>query len=151
LFEQANVISYLDEPLYHYRYSAESVSKRYRPDAYRIFGKVLQHQEAFIRKYHKSERFWQVYTKGVMTSIATCMRTDVIHEKNPKSTLEKCQSIQKMIQIPAVSIALQNDEYESLTWFQSLQKFMLRKRWIQLYLFLFQWNDKRIKKKKVHR
>ncbi len=79
--KKADDISYYNRQLYYYRYDENSVSRRYRKDAYKIFLKVLNKQYKFILENHKPEIFYEVFTKGVMNTIGICMNTDFVHEK----------------------------------------------------------------------
>ncbi|CUX33556.1 Putative glycosyltransferase EpsH [Clostridium sp. C105KSO13] len=151
LFEKAEKISYYDQPLYYYRYSPESVSKRYRPDAYKIFMIVLQKQQEFIRLYHKSLLFEEVFAKGAMGTIGTCMRTDFMHEKNQESFGKKCRRLRLMLGLEPIRGVLKGPDYKTLSTFQKAQKRLLKHNLIELYLILFKINSialKLLRKKK---
>jgi glycosyltransferase involved in cell wall biosynthesis len=141
LFERAEKISYYNQQLYYYRYSPESVSKRYRQDAYKIFTIVLQKQDEFIKVYHKSPLFREVFTKGVMVTIGTCMRTDFMHEKNEEGLREKCRRLRIMIRLQPMRDTLKGKSYETLSGVQKLQKVLLKYDLVELYLILFKINS----------
>lgn len=141
LFEKAEKISYYDEQLYYYRYDAESVSKRYRPDAYMIFILVLKKQAEFIQMYHKSELFKAVFAKGVMGTIGTCTRTDFIHEQNKQSFRKRCGDIRRMIYLEPVKEVLKNNHYKSLNRYQVIYKILLKYNLVEIYLLLSELND----------
>ncbi len=140
LFEQAGKIAYYDRPLYYYRYSADSVSKRYRENAYQIFLIVLSKQKEFIQKYQKPQIFQEVYAKGVMVTVGTCMRTDFMHELNPEGFPKKCARVRDMIRQPQVSEVLKGPNYKTLNQFQLVQKVLLRYNLVELFLILFKIN-----------
>lgn len=141
LFEQAEKISYFDRPLYYYRYNLESVSKRYRKDAYKIFMIVLKKQEEFIQKYHKPELFKEVFAKGVMVTVGTCMRTDFMHEENHERFCIKCARVRRMIRQQQVKDVLQGPDYKTLNQFQLIQKRLLKYNLVELFLILFKVNS----------
>lgn len=148
LFEKAGKISYYNEPLYYYRYGADSVSKRYRPDAYKIFILVLRKQAEFIRAYHKPEVFQEVFTKGVMGTVGTCMRTDYVHEQNRKSFRERCRDIRTMIRLEPIHGVLKNSHYKSLNRFQVVHKVLLKYNLVEIYLLLLELNAWILKSKR---
>ena len=57
LFEQAKKIAYYDRPLYYYRYSADSVSKRYRENAYQIFLMFFRNRKNLSRSIRSRRSF----------------------------------------------------------------------------------------------
>lgn len=150
LFEKAEKISYYDQPLYYYRYSSESISKRYRPDAYKIFIIVLQKQHEFIKFYHKSPLFKEVFAKGAIVTIGTCMRTDFMHDKNQEGVAKKCKRLRLMLGLEPIKGVLKGPEYKTLNTFQKVQKRLLKYNLIELYLIIFKINSfalKLLKKK----
>ncbi|PWJ48364.1 Glycosyltransferase involved in cell wall bisynthesis [Faecalicatena contorta] len=140
LFERAEKISYYNQQLYYYRYSIESVSKRYRQDAYKIFTIVLQKQDEFIRTHHKSPLFRSVFTKGVMVTIGTCMRTDFMHEENTEGFREKCRRFRTMTRLQPMRDTLKNKDDKTLDSFQKIQKILLKYDLVELYLIVFKIN-----------
>ena len=145
LFEKADDISYYNRQLYYYRYDENSVSRRYRKDAYKIFLKVLNKQYKFILENHKPEIFYEVFTKGVMNTIGICMNTDFVHEKNNESFRNKTIRIRKMIRQEPICTVLKNPISNGLLWTQVLQKKLLKWNWVEIYIILWKINE-RIKK-----
>lgn len=140
LFEKAKKISYYNCPLYYYRYSSDSISKRYRPDAYKVFLIVLRKQDEFIKKYKKPQLFREVFIKGTMITIGTCMRTDFMHEQNKESFGEKSRRLRQMISFEPIKSALNSHDNRSLNKFQWIQKILLKHHLIKLYLILYKMN-----------
>lgn len=146
LFEQAGNISYYDRPLYYYRYTSGSVSKRYRKNAYKIFLIVLKKQDEFIRKYNKPQLFREVFSKGVMDTIRTCMLTDFVHEQNNERFCEKCRRVRNMISQQPIKDVLKSSNYKTLNKFQVIQKVLLKYNLVELLLILFKINGKVLKR-----
>ena len=140
LFEKAKKISYYNHPLYYYRYSSDSVSKRYRSDAYEVFLIVLRRQDEFIKRYNKPQLFREVFVKGTMVTIGTCMRTDFMHEQNEESFGEKRRRLSRMISLEPIVSVLNSQDDSTLNKFQKIQKTLLKHRLIYLYLVLFKIN-----------
>ena len=146
LFEKADRISYYNRQLYYYRYDENSVSRRYRPDAYKIFLKVLSKQYSFIRANHKPQIFYEVFTKGVMNTIGICMNTDFVHEENYEKFRDKTKRIRIMIRQKPISLVLKKSTNRGLKSTQVLQKYLLKYNCVELYIALWMINEKYIKK-----
>jgi glycosyltransferase involved in cell wall biosynthesis len=140
LFECAEKISYLNCPLYYYRYSSDSVSKRYRKDAYKIFNIVLSKQDEFIKGNCKPNLFRDVFTKGVMVTIGTCMRTDFMHESNKEGFWETCSRVRAMIHQEPVKKTLKSKTDRTLNSYQKIQKILLKYNLVELYIIIFKIN-----------
>ncbi len=140
LFERAEKIAYLNCPLYYYRYSSDSVSKRYRKDAYKIFNIVLSKQDEFIKENRKPNLFREVFTKGVMITIGTCMRTDFMHESNQEGFGEKCCRVRAMIHQEPVKKTLKSKTDRTLNSYQKIQKILLKYNLVELYIIIFKIN-----------
>ena len=147
LFEKAEKISYYNRRLYYYRYDENSVSRRYRPDAYKVFLKILNKQYRFITENRKPPIFYEVFTKGVMNTIGICMNTDFTHEKNTEKFRRTASRIRMMIRQKPISIVLKNSSNHGLLKTQILQKYLLKYNCVELYICLWRINENCLKKK----
>lgn len=142
LFEQAKKISYCDEAYYYYRHDLDSNSRRYRPDAYKIFVKVLKKQKAFIDMYKKNQHFREIFAIRILNVIGTCLETDFLHKDNKEKFFAKCRRMRIMLKLEPIKSSLKQIDCckNKLGIVRKLQIKLLKYKMTEIYILLVKLN-----------
>lgn len=98
-FEKAKKILYFEKYLYHYRINAFSAIHKYTDGVIDYLTKIQEYMLEFLKKYGKSEAFYQAYYNKCVSLLITAMGNDYFHEDNPKPLKKKKEELRKAIDI----------------------------------------------------
>lgn len=95
--ENASCIEYIATPVYHYRFSENSIVNRYRPNALEEQQIYLSSLFEFAEIYKKSEAFKNKLYMRVMTSMLLMIKQYYFHEQNVASHFTKYKAFCSVI------------------------------------------------------
>jgi len=136
-FEEANSILYVNEFLYHYRKSNESVCNKYNEKVIEYFEKVNKQTEIFINKYNKSEIFKKALDIKIVMSFHSYFLLNFFNKQNNKKYIVKRKEIIELINSEPYSTSIKNIDFSLLIPLEKIFVKCISKKWIfALYLLM---------------
>lgn len=95
--EKASSIEYVTLPVYHYRFTENSIVNRYRPNALEEQQIYLSNLFGFAERYKKNEVFKNKLYMRVMTSMLLMIKQYYFHSQNESSYYAKCKAFNAVL------------------------------------------------------
>lgn len=84
IYEYVSKVSYISEPIYHYRMLESSLSHSYKSNLLEQYKEIFLSEEEYLIKYAKDTDYWSIYYVRVINYIQQAMKLYFVNKKNLK-------------------------------------------------------------------
>ena len=125
VYEHVKSVSYIEEPIYHYRKADNSLSHGYKQDLLDIYRRVFAEEEKYLEDYKKTTEHWNAYYFRVLLYIKQAMG---FYFKNRNNTSDEKDRYRLFVE------TLNSEPYRSAIKSVPLSKLVLYKAKVRVFL-----------------
>lgn len=111
----ANMISYIQKPVYYYRIVENSITHSYKPNVLEINAEIFNAWMEFIHETENTGEFAKPFYACVMRRIEESLKLYFINEKNPEAKSVLKQEFKKILSKDPYKTAIRNVDLNKIT------------------------------------
>lgn len=140
VYEHIKTAAYIQEPIYHYRYTDVSLSHGFKENILSEYRRILKIEEACLKKIGKSGFYWEMYYFRVLNYINLSMEYYFQNDQNGKKEAELYREFRKMVRNHPYDLAIRKAPLHLAAGKKRKLLYLL----LHLHLFRVYWLSSRL-------